>query len=82
LAEKGENGKKDMRRAAKYYKMAADKGNREGQYYFAMCCESGDGVKKDLEAALKYYQMAARQGHSHAPEKVKRLTKASSEKHA
>jgi TPR repeat protein len=50
--------------AAKYYKLAADQGNSEGQRSYGLCLENGIGVSKNLPEAAKYFKLSADQGNS------------------
>lgn len=56
----------DYTQAAKYFRMAADAGNADAQYYLATCYVDERGVEKDLQEAIRLYIRAAQQGHKNA----------------
>lgn len=45
----------DYSRAYKYFKDAAEKGNRQALYYVGLCYEYGRGVPKNMSKAKEYY---------------------------
>jgi hypothetical protein len=48
-------GKKDLKKAMKYYKMSSDFGNSNGMIDYGLGFEKGYLGKKDLKKAMKYY---------------------------
>ncbi|KAK8839182.1 hypothetical protein M9Y10_032110 [Tritrichomonas musculus] len=52
--------------AAKYYKIAADKGHVESMYLYARLLRHGEGVPRDINESIKYYKNAASKGHDRA----------------
>ena len=50
----------------KQYRLDAEKGNAEAQYYLGCCYYSGEGVKQDYEEAVKWYKLSAEQGYADA----------------
>jgi hypothetical protein len=58
--------RKNLRRAAKKYTEAADRGHPEGQYNSARCYMFGIGVEINEEKARHYYTMASNQGYRRA----------------
>ena len=64
--EHGKDVKKDIERAVKFYRMAADNGSEAGMYNLATCYECGTGVPVDLEQAAYWYKKAADIGSSHS----------------
>ena len=50
------------KKAAEFYKLAAEQGHASAQYQLARCYEFGKGIDSDLEKALTLYQQAADQG--------------------
>jgi uncharacterized protein len=40
--------------AVRYYRMAADQGNADGQYNLGLCFQAGAGVAKDEVEAVRY----------------------------
>ncbi len=57
---------KDQSEAARWYRIAADKGNPEGQNSLGSMYQAGEGVPRDYEQALRLYSLAANQGHAEA----------------
>eukprot|EP01125_Pyxidicula_operculata_P003814 TRINITY_DN1520_c0_g2_i4.p1 TRINITY_DN1520_c0_g2~~TRINITY_DN1520_c0_g2_i4.p1 ORF type:complete len:1366 (-),score=368.16 TRINITY_DN1520_c0_g2_i4:89-3664(-) len=58
---------KNYKSAFKYFKLSADAGNAESQFYVGKMYEKGTGTKIiDYNNAVKYYQMAADQNESQA----------------
>jgi TPR repeat protein len=56
----------DQEQAAFWYRLAADKGHPEAQYYLARLYASGTGVKKDEEQAARWMSASAAQGYASA----------------
>jgi localization factor PodJL len=56
----------DMKQAAKWYQLAADKGYAPAQYRLASMYEKGNGIDRDLAKAKQYYEQAANQGNASA----------------
>ena len=48
--------------AARWYKKAADQGDRNGQLDYAYMLETGKGVAQDYESAVAWYRKSAEQG--------------------
>lgn len=60
---KGKNGiKKDFEKAAKYFKMGADKHDVSCVTSYALCLFYGDGVKQDLAKSFTLFKEAAEKG--------------------
>ncbi len=53
----------DLKKAAKYYSLAAKAGLAPAQYRYASLLEKGEGVPKNLAEAMKWYLLAAGQGN-------------------
>lgn len=64
---------KDLEKAVRWTRRAADHGDRDGQYNLAWFHEDGLGVEQDLEQAAFWYRKAALQGHDLAIEKCGEL---------
>jgi TPR repeat protein len=66
--QKGESyhKKENYAEAAKWYRMAADKGHAEAQFSMAYLYVYGFGVPYNLREAASWYQKAAEQGHAEA----------------
>ncbi len=56
----------DRAEAAKWYKMAADRGLAPAQYRLANLYEKANGVDRNLAEAKRYYTLAAEQGNAGA----------------
>ncbi|MFF2320484.1 cell division protein PodJ [Agrobacterium sp. NPDC058088] len=56
----------DRAEAAKWYKMAADRGLAPAQYRLANLYEKANGVDRNLPEAKRYYTLAAEQGNAGA----------------
>jgi TPR repeat protein len=55
----GDGVPRDYANAARYFKMAADRGNVEGMINYGLCLENGQGVpEQDMAEAAKYYRRA------------------------
>ena len=63
--EEGREGqRKDVLKAAQWYRKAAQIGNLDAQFRLARIVHNGaDGVKKSPETAVKLYEAAAEAGH-------------------
>lgn len=59
--------------AIKWYKVAAEKGDVDGEVNLATCYESGIGTPVNLKKAKYWYQKAALKGDSEAKERLKVL---------
>ena len=53
----------DYAEAVKWYRMAAEQGNADAQYYLGVMYESGKGVEQNSLEAEKWYGKSAAQGH-------------------
>ena len=58
--------KSDYVEAVKWYRMAAEQGNADGQEALAECLLNGEGVAVDRVEAFRWYLTAAEQGNSNA----------------
>jgi localization factor PodJL len=56
----------DRTEAAKWYKLAADRGLAPAQYRLANLYEKANGVERNLSEAKRYYTLAAEQGNAGA----------------
>ena len=70
---KGEDVVRDYNEAAKWYRLAADRGDADAQYNLAIMHYYGQGVTPDYSDAAKWYRLAADQGHEEAIEELKEL---------
>jgi TPR repeat protein len=53
-----------LKRAAHYFKLAADQRYADAQNKYGLCLQNGEGVSKDLRGAAHYYKLAADQGYA------------------
>ena len=59
----GTSGKsKNVQKAVKYYRIAAERGNATGQANLGIMYREGRGVTKDIAEAIKWFRKAADQG--------------------
>ena len=58
----GRGVRKDLSKAAKWFRMAAEQGNAEAQYRYGLLIKTGDGVRQNHGAAAKWFRLAAEQG--------------------
>ena len=65
---------KDHTIAAKWFMLAASKGNADAQYILGGLYRRGKGVPKNQETALNWYKLAAKQGHALAQNRKKLST--------
>ncbi|QND49485.1 hemagglutinin [Rhizobium lusitanum] len=56
----------DLKQAASWYQLSADKGYAPAQYRLASMYEKGNGLDRDLAKAKTYYEQAANQGNASA----------------
>ncbi len=56
--------------AAKWIRMAAEKGNADAQNKFAIMNEGGYGVPRDPKAAVSWFEKAAQQGNTNAEQRL------------
>jgi len=64
IKDSGQSDDKCLRDALKWFKMAAELGNIEAQYYLGLCYGRGEGVSHDLTEAFRWYLAAAEHGHA------------------
>ena len=60
---KGLGVARDKKKAADWYRFAANGGNRTAQFLYANILLRGDGLKTDKKEGRKYMEMAAKAGH-------------------
>ena len=64
MFRRGQGVSKNDPTAAKWFMLAASKGNADAQYILGGLYRRGKGVPKNQETALKWYKLAAKQGHA------------------
>ena len=62
----GNGRKKNMHKAAYYYRLAAEQGNKYAQNNLGFCYWDGIGVAKDRDEAIKWLRRSAEQGYKPA----------------
>lgn len=65
--------KKDMVKAVKWFRKAAEQGNAVAQCNLGWSCEDGDGIEKNLKKAVEWYRKAAQQGSKEAAKLLRKL---------
>ena len=63
MSERHRYFSENERKAAQYYKMAADNGHVEAMCKYARCLRRGDGVNVNKKESARYYKMAADNGN-------------------
>ena len=59
----GDGIETNKKEAARYYKLAADKGNIDAMVNYAFMLEEGDGIEKNEKEAARYFKLASIQSH-------------------
>ena len=67
----GDGTAKNLGKAVKWYRKAAEQGNVDAQFNAAVSYENGNGTAKDLDKAQYWYSLAAKQGDRDAKKKLK-----------
>ena len=57
MLNEGDGIESNKEEAAKYYKMAADKGHIESMFSYASMLNEGDGIDENKTEAAKYYKL-------------------------
>jgi TPR repeat protein len=57
------NEAEDWPEAASWWRMAAEKGDKQAQFHLGKCYAYGQGVEMNAEEAARWYRKAAEQGH-------------------
>ena len=73
MDHKSEGGSQDCAEAMKWYRLAADQGDRTGQYNLGYHYYQGQGVPQHYAKALSFYRLAAAQGHTLAQYNLGRM---------
>ncbi|WP_321447603.1 tetratricopeptide repeat protein [uncultured Cohaesibacter sp.] len=63
---KGIGVEQDLKEAANWFELAADRGDREAQFNIGLLYAQGQGVEKNLDKALAYFRKAAEQDQKNA----------------
>ena len=64
--QNGRGTEKNEKKAAEWYRKAAEHGHAEAQFWMGERYYCGDGVEKDFAKTVEWCRMAARQGHADA----------------
>ncbi len=59
----GEGVKKNLTKALKWIKEAANANNMDAQFWLGECYRLGEGIEQNYKEAFQYYSRAAKQGH-------------------
>ena len=73
MYEQGHGVQRDLDRAVKLYKSAAQRGHMRAHYRLGLVYQRGLGVKKDLVTAITFYQRAADRGYKPAQQALAEL---------
>jgi len=76
MYDNGRAVEQDYQEAAKWYRLAAEQGNKDTQYNLGDMYEKGLGVPQDDTEAAKWYRLAADQGLENAAKGLEVLEKA------
>lgn len=68
-----EQGKKDLARAAEYFRLCSAAGSAEADYMLGCMYERGEGTTQDLAAARKHFELAANRGNPQALARIKSI---------
>ncbi len=63
---KGQGTSQNFKKAAKWFRAAAEQGHVDAQYFLGLMYDHGQGVEKDFDEAHTWIRKAARQGHEAA----------------
>jgi TPR repeat protein len=72
---RGEGVTQDFAEAARWFRRAADQGDKDAQDRLAVCYSRGEGVIKDYLQAYKWFNLASAQGHEGARKSLSALEK-------
>lgn len=59
----GRGCKRDLKEAAKWFKLAGTAGNPKAMFNYAICLRDGDGVEPNMEQSLVYFKRSADKGY-------------------
>ncbi len=62
MYHEGQGVPQDYAEAVKWFRLAAEQGNADGQYVLGSMYYKGHGVPQDYAEAVKWYRLAAEQG--------------------
>ena len=62
----GQGVSRDDKEAMRWYRLAAEQGDADAQYYLGIGYATGHGVEKNAEKAKDWFWKAIRQGHQDA----------------
>ena len=63
LRTNSNSANQDYVKAIKWYRMAADQGSAQGQFFLGYCYSGGRGVAQDFAEAIKWYRKSADQNY-------------------
>ena len=56
----------DSPKMAEWYRQAAERGDADAQYNYALCCAVGNGIPQNSAQAAHWFRKAAEQGNTEA----------------
>jgi hypothetical protein len=71
--EKNKGVARNYAKALMFFRLSAEQGLAEAQYYLGEMYRNSDGVTRDAAEALRLYKLAATQGHAWASYQIARL---------
>ncbi|WVT75479.1 tetratricopeptide repeat protein [Sinorhizobium chiapasense] len=73
MLDEGQLVPEDNSKAAKFYRLAADRGNVDAMVNLGLMLENGEGIAKDMPAARNLFRKAANEGDAFAERKLAEL---------
>ncbi|HEV7323246.1 MAG TPA: tetratricopeptide repeat protein [Ensifer sp.] len=74
ILDEGKLVPEDNGKAAKFYRLAADRGNVDAMVNLGLMLQNGEGINKDLPAAREIFRKAANEGDAFAGQKLAELS--------
>ncbi|WP_371826572.1 tetratricopeptide repeat protein [Ensifer sp. PDNC004] len=74
ILDEGKLVAEDNAKAAKFYRLAADRGNVDAMVNLGLMLENGEGINKDIPAAREIFRKAANEGDAFAGQKLAELS--------
>ena len=72
---RGDGTDRNEAEAARWYRVAADKGDAAAQFFLGKLYKDGKGVEKSAKLALEWFKKAAAQGYADAEGEARKLEK-------
>ncbi|WP_336173288.1 tetratricopeptide repeat protein [Ensifer sp. MJa1] len=74
ILDEGKLVPEDNAKAARFYRLAADRGNVDAMVNLGLMLENGEGIAKDIPAARNIFRKAANEGDVFAGQKLAELS--------